>query len=75
MTPFGETPCFHVSDVFAEGREAFLLQATVLGEEIAVRLRMTGRALFVVTEDVVLEKKLRVAAVSGAERHEDQLRL
>ena len=44
MTWLGETPFVYIGDVFAEGRDALLLQAAVLREKIAVSLRVAGRA-------------------------------
>src|SRR5262249_11890362 len=63
MTRLGKPAFSYIGDIFAEGRDALFLQAAVLCKEIAVSLGMTWRALFVVAENVVGEKKLRVATV------------
>ena len=51
------------------------MKAAVFFEEVAVGLGVARQALLVVPENVVREKKLRVAAAAGTEGHEKHLRL
>ena len=62
MSALWEAAVIHIGDVFAERGDALLLEAFVFGGEVTVGFGVAGRALGVVAEDVVGEKKLGVAA-------------
>ncbi|MFM1944040.1 MAG: hypothetical protein RI897_3022 [Verrucomicrobiota bacterium] len=60
----GEAAFLHVGDVFAEGGDAFLLEAAVFLEEVPVGFGVSGEAFFVVAEDIAGEEELGIASAA-----------
>ena len=50
MPALGEAAFIYIGDVFAEGGEAFLLEAAVFGGEVAVGFGVARRAFVVIAE-------------------------
>ena len=48
-----ETPGLDVGNVFAEGRDTFVLQALMLGPKVTIGFRMTRQTFVIVTENIV----------------------
>src|SRR5437867_13433126 len=57
-----EAACFDVGDVFAEGGDAFALEAAVFVEEVAVCVGVAREAMVASAEDVVRAESGGVAA-------------
>ena len=66
-----ETVVFDVGGEFFEGGDAFLLEAFVFLEEVAVGPGVAGDAFVVVAEDVVRKEELGIASAAGTEGHEE----
>ena len=75
VAALGKAAFADVLDVFAESTDPFLLEAAMLGGEIAIRLRVARRTFVVIAENIIGEQELGVATAAGAERHQEHLRL
>src|SRR5256885_7263934 len=71
VTRFGKAPAMDVVRIFLERSGTFLLEAFVFLKKIPVRLRMAGNAFVIVSEDIVREKELRVAATARPQGHQE----
>src|SRR5437867_751792 len=70
VTRFGKAPALDVVRIFLERSDTFLLEALVFLKKISVRLGMAGNPFIVVSEDIIGEKELRVAATARTQGHQ-----